>query len=634
MTLDRSCRWKALALRTVRPLLLVVGGVFTLVICIVLRYSTGPELAVAESRTVQDQTPTAENPKTPPPMQVVANVNGQQILRHELARNCLVQYGQSVLETVLNRHLIAMECDQKNVVITKQDIDAEIDQVARRFGLPVDQWLKMLSNNRDISPRHYRDEIIWPTIALRRLAKQQLNVSPEEVQQEIESRFGPQVQARMIVLKDSELAVKVRAAAIADPDSFSALAVKHSVDVNSASSGGMIQPIRRHLGETQIEESAFSLQPGEISAITQIGDQYVILQCISQIEARLPTDEYLSKAKKTIAESIRDRKLRTAGSDLFRRLQEKAEVKNVFNDEQLRQDMPGVAATINGQPITTRELAEACIARHGREVLSTLVNRKIIEVELDRAHLTVNDEDLELEVSRAARVAGVTREDGTPDFPKWFKIIEEQQKVSQEMYLDNIVWPSVALRKLVQGHVEVTEKDLEKAYDANYGPRIRCRAIVMNNLRRAQEVWNMYRANPTLENFARLASEYSVDPGGKSLGGVVPPIQRHGGQKPLEDEAFKLKPGEHSGVIQIADKFVFLLCEGVTKPVVVDKQDVREVLYEDILEKKHRVMMARHFKKLVEQARINTIGYPELSKKPGLGPEKRVNRSAGAPFRG
>jgi foldase protein PrsA len=156
----------------------------------------------------------------------------------------------------------------------------------------------------------------------------------------------------------------------------------------------------------------------------------------------------------------------------------------------------------------------------------------------------------------------------------------------------------------------------------------------MNNLRRAQEVWNMYRANPTLENFAKLASEYSVDPGGKSLGGVVPPIQRHGGQKPLEDEAFKLKPGEHSGLIQIADKYVFLLCEGVTKPVAVDKPDVREVLYEDILEKKHRVMMARHFKKIVEQSHISTTHYPELSKKRGVGPEKRANRSAGTPFRG
>ena len=80
--------------------------------------------------------------------------------------------------------------------------------------------------------------------------------------------------------------------------------------------------------------------------------------------------------------------------------------------------------------------------------------------------------------------------------------MEDQQNVSRSVYLDSIVWPSVALRKIVKGHVEVTEEDLQKAYEANYGPRVRCRAIVMNNLRQAQEVWNMYRANPTVDNFA------------------------------------------------------------------------------------------------------------------------------------
>ena len=99
--------------------------------------------------------------------------------------------------------------------------------------------------------------------------------------------------------------------------------------------------------------------------------------------------------KEAIAESIRDRKLRKAGNDLFAKLQEKAQVKNIFNDEQLRKSMPGVAASINGYPISTKELAEACIARHGNEVLSALINRKLIEIELGRNQLTVTEADLE-----------------------------------------------------------------------------------------------------------------------------------------------------------------------------------------------------------------------------------------------
>ena len=78
--------------------------------------------------------------------------------------------------------------------------------------------------------------------------------------------------------------------------------------------------------------------------------------------------------------------------------------------------MPGVAATINGHPISTKELAEACIARHGNEVLSALINRKLIEIELGRNQLTVTEADLEAEIGRAAQVAGVTRKDGNARF--------------------------------------------------------------------------------------------------------------------------------------------------------------------------------------------------------------------------
>jgi parvulin-like peptidyl-prolyl isomerase len=566
--------------------------------------------------------------------QLVANINGHAIYRDELAEECLREYGQSVLETVMNRHLIAMECRKKNIQIAEQEIDAEIDRVSRRFGLPVDQWLNLLSKERDIPPDRYRDEIIWPTVALRRLARQQLTVSKEEIRREIESRYGPQVQARLIVLGEPQMAEKIRAAAVADPENFSGLAVKHSIDVNSASSGGLVQPIRRHLGDPEIEEAAFALQSGDISPVVQVGDQYVILQCVSQIAAHFPTTEESKQMERAISESIRDRKLRKAGTELFQALQEEANVKNVLNDEQLRQSMPGVAATINGHPITTKELAEACIVRHGKEVLSGLINRKLIEMEVGKAGLQISDQEIEMEVGRAARSAGVTLKDGEPDFVKWFAMMREQQNVSRDIYLDKIVWPSVALRKLVQNHVEVTEEDLQKAYEANYGPRVRCRAIVMDNLRRAQEVWAMYRANPTVENFAQLATEYSVDPGGKSLGGLVPPIQRHGGQVALEAEAFKLKAGEHSGVIQVGDKFIFLLCEGVTKPVSVNKEEVREVLYEDILEKKHRVLMARRFQKILETSSIENALYPELSQLPKSSATKLNQRSGQSRTRG
>jgi hypothetical protein len=130
---------------------------------------------------------------------------------------------------------------------------------------------------------------------------------------------------------------------------------------------------------------------------------------------------------------------------------------------------------------------------------------------------------------------------------------------------------------------------------------------VLDNQRRAQEVWQIARQNPTPEIIGNLAEQYSVDPTSKALRGEVPPIQKYSGQPALEREAFALKTGELSGIIQIADRFMILLCEGYTKPVEVTFDEVREELHRDIFEKKQRIEMARYFTHLRESASIDNF---------------------------
>lgn len=74
------------------------------------------------------------------------------------------------------------------------------------------------------------------------------------------------------------------------------------------------------------------------------------------------------------------------------------------------------------------------------------------------------------------------------------------------------------------------------------------------------------------------------------LAGEVPPIQRYGGQPALERQAFSLKPGELSGVVQVADRFLVLFCEGYTEPAKVSLDEARPELHADILEKKQRIV--------------------------------------------
>ncbi|MEN6498814.1 MAG: peptidylprolyl isomerase [Thermoguttaceae bacterium] len=598
---------------------LVVASLSVLAACILFRYFRGaeavnaapptrssirttPSRAIAPPTTRPQEAVTAGS-QTTQVLKVVAMVNGEEISREELARECLTHYGKSVFERLVHKFLIMQECKRQGLTVTQDEVNAEIEQMATRFGLPVQEWLKMLKQERGISATQYASDIIWPSLALRKLAKDQLEVTQEELNQRYESMYGEAIKARLIVCDDEAPANRVRAAAAANPDGFGDLARKESKDAPSASANGLIQPIRRYAGPKNIEDLVFALKEGEVSPVIKVADQYVIVKC----EGHLPAVNMpLEKVKPHLVEMLRDSKMRSVANDVFGQLKKTAKIENVMDDPVKRQKMPGVAAMINGSPVEIRELAELCIQRHGEEVLEGTINHRLLEQACKQKKITISEADLDQEIARAAGSMLPSKADGSPDVDKWLEMVQKEQGISVEVYRKDSVWPSVALKKLVGNHVEITDEDLQKGFEANYGPRVRCRAIVFNNLRRAQQVWEMARSKPTVEYFGDLAQQYSVEASSAALRGEVPPVQQHGGQPLLEKEAFKLQKGELSGIIQVGqERYVVLFCEGQTEPVKLRFAEVKDEIYADIHEKKLRLAMGDYFQKLQDSATID-----------------------------
>jgi parvulin-like peptidyl-prolyl isomerase len=267
--------------------------------------------------------------------------------------------------------------------------------------------------------------------------------------------------------------------------------------------------------------------------------------------------------------------------------------------------MPGVVATVNGDAISMQELGNECLLRHGEEVLEDEISHLVLLQALNSAGVTLTEADVLAETKHAAELAGVVDANGQADLKAWIAGIMEEQGITEDQYYRGSVWPSAALKKLTSKNVTVDEADIRKGYEANYGERVRCRAIVLSSMRRAQEVWDKARRNPSPEYFGDLAEEYSIEPTSKALRGEVPPLGRHGGQPQLEDVAFQLQDGQLSGVIQMGDKFVILRCEGRTERVAIDEGDVREILHRDIYEKKLRMAMSEKFEEINAAARVD-----------------------------
>jgi len=553
---------------------------------------------------------------------IVATVNTQRITREELARECRRRHGKEVLEMMVNKHLIVEECRRRGISVTRAEVDAEIDRMVKQFNISVEQLLKALKQEKNMTPAQYADGI-WTILALRKLAGERLSISPDELAREYETMYGESVRCLLIAVSSPEKARDLQARAAARPDEFGALAKQFSEDAASASVKGVIQPIRKHGSYKEIEDAVFNMPDGAVSPVIHAGGQYVILKREELLPARNVNFE---KIAPKLEEIIRDRKMRAVAQDVFRQLQANVRVENVWNDPAKQQQMPGVACTVNGSPITIRELDDECVTRHGRNTLEGMIGRKILELACQRRNITVTEQDLDQEVARQALAGVKPRPDGSPDVQAWLDLITKRQVIPLDLYRSDVVWSAVVLKKLAGDKVDVTEEDLRKGYEANYGPRVRCLAIVLSNQRRAQQVFEMARKNNTSDYFGELAAQYSVEPGSQSLRGEVPPIKRWGGQPKLEEEAFALKPGELSGIIQVADKFILLRCESYTKPAAVEFATVRNEIAEDLREKKLRLAMTACYEDLHEAATIDNYlaGTSQSPKRGNAAPSANV----------
>lgn len=535
----------------------------------------------------------------------LATVNGRSVTRQQLANETMRRFGKDVLESIINRLLVMNELQQQGIEITEGDINQSIKDKAEQFGMSADRYMKLIKTRRSVTEERYKNDIVWNELALRRLAEASIEVTPQEMAERMEYEFGPKVQVREIALSDLQIATAIHEQLQVDAEAFEKLAKEHSIDTNSASMGGLLPPIRRNSGFEQLEKVAFSLQPGQISSVFKFEDTFLILRCERIFDAETLTPEQTASVQERLMEGIARDKLRDSAVDLFRTLQDNAQIVNVMNDPKLSKQMPGVAAVVNGVKVLKNQVAEECISRYGKMMLEVEITRSLLVQELENAGMSVESEDINQEIERAAASQGFKSADGRVNIDQYFAVVTGNEIDKVDFYIEDQVWPSVALKKLVEQDVEVTDEDMQKGFEANFGPGVEVLAIVLQDQRTATKVWKMAAANPTGEYFGTLANQYSIEPASKNNFGQVPPIQRYSGKSELEKEAFSLSANEISKVIQLGEHWAILFCKGRTSPKVDDFDAVAGELHDNILEKKMRLAMYDAMERIRNDAQID-----------------------------
>ena len=216
----------------------------------------------------------------------------------------------------------------------------------------------------------------------------------------------------------------------------------------------------------------------------------------------------------------------------------------------------------------------------------------------------VSQEDILSEIKRAADSRGYIDDQGNPDVQTWLEAITSKDNVTVDIYVKDAVWPTVALKQLVSDQVQITEDDLQKGFESNYGKRVEVMAIVLNTQRQANMVWDLANNNSTDYFFGQLAEQYSIEPVSRANQGKVPPIRKNGGQPVVEEEAFRLKKGELSGIVAVGGKYIIMRCTGHTVPVVESIEDVKEELIDYLSERKVHSAMNVTFDDIRQRADV------------------------------
>ncbi len=220
-----------------------------------------------------------------------------------------------------------------------------------------------------------------------------------------------------------------------------------------------------------------------------------------------------------------------------------------------------VAYIYGNVPITRAEFGEFLMARGGVDKLDLFVNRKIIEHECTKHKITVTQAELEAALMEDLKGLSVRKED-------FVKVVLPRYGKTLYEWMEDVVRPRLMLTKLCHDRVKVTDDDLKKQFEREFGEKRKVQIIMWpkgDDLKVIQDVYGKIRSS---QDEFDSAARNQANPQLAAALGYIKPLTRHVyAQEPIVvDTAFKLKAGEVSEVISTSQGWVVMKMHEVIPP--------------------------------------------------------------------
>jgi parvulin-like peptidyl-prolyl isomerase len=273
---------------------------------------------------------------------IAAVINGQSVTMEILEKECVKRFGNKILEGEINRKLVEDALTKSGQGVTQAEVDQEIRNTALFYGYinadgtpDVQRWVADVLSDKGKTIEMYVRDAVWPTVALKKLCADQVQITEEDVRMAFEANFGQRAEILAIVMSNQRTAQEVweMARGRNTEQFFGELANQYSVEPSSRANFGKVPPLRKHGGQASLEKAAFGLKPGEMSGIIEVGGQYVILRSQGFTD---PVVQDINAVKEDLVKEIREKKLVKQMDTMMAKLSADAQITNILNPKKSR----------------------------------------------------------------------------------------------------------------------------------------------------------------------------------------------------------------------------------------------------------------------------------------------------------
>ena len=548
----------------------------------------------------------------------VALVNGEAVSRADFGRALVRSLGAAVVEEFVDWMLVEQEAAKKGVRATDKELEArrrlevnlrmrlipenarmsaeEFQRAAARHGWNEDTVRAEIE--RSISPKALRIRLL-----AERLLRPHITITDEDVRQYYESTQGERYAAAHVEVAAEKVARALIEKLKVEPEAWTDAVLRFSLDRASVPYKGrrLPVPVGSRLGEVLL-----GMKPGELKLYCD-GKHWHVLQFISHIPA---SGQPFEQTEDALRKELYCRRVGSRVDSWLALLNARSTVvTNLSADPKVRGILGAdTVVFVNGSAVPLSRLSDTLIELHGSKFIGPYIERLLIFQQARAAGIAVTEEQLSKRLSRLSKAmfAEQAAEQGVT--PEEFRAFLTGSGMSPEQYRAERLRDSISLEDvramllaeaMVSEGIEISQQDVQRAYQDCYGERIAVRRIILDDAAKAEGV---YKQALLGADFELLVQTESAEPLAWMHKGLVSNITA---QHPYFDRVKDLRQGRLSGVFRRHGQYHILKVVSRHAPKEAPPLDtVRDAIREEVRREKIRTRIEAWLVKLTAEAEI------------------------------